>query len=934
MEALVSGQNVYGNIDPGSLDQLFGLLEPFEGFGSAPVTHSQDGSLYVAIEPGKAIPDIAYGMNLKDVNSLTAVLDSLSVSSQALVNGQMQSFSGNVFQIAANIATARGQTVPTASEIVTYFQGLIAIDTSSNLLPIVTASFMAAQLQNDLNNALTDFVTGNTPQYLTELPPPVASNPIDFVLSPTQGELALQEFIDGGVLTETAGNSLSISGKSTAVAAAIRAGFNSNLPAGASPVASGAAIPGLDPSSAQWEAIVAASFLGTLGSSFASVGKAMAVNDPAQVWCMLRYLAGNASADNSGVYKRDYDEGALFGLNGANANSYAQALQDYTVLGEHRNVIISSEQSFGTDPDSATPETAAKLLAAAQQIGLGQAFTAAGPDAVAPPGASPTTLAATFDPEAALITGELYQQYAAVLPPLIVDKLGDVDTSTAPFYVRSTDIFVAPSAMDFSAQYASRSANGTYTLDVSKGDPGQDGAAEAGRNHIVIGMTTGEILVGGAGNDILVAGTGNETLRAGTDTDTLIGGQGNDDLIGSSTGPDLFDIELDQNPNPATAVETIVDATGSGSIYLNGLQIGGLLTSIGPNKWQDASGNIYRFLSQASNPLSAAGGGLAPSEWTGDLQITPASLVGSGNDVLDIAGFNLESAENNPNGFLGIKIASLVSLTFGATAGNATPDPSLQAGGSQSYTVSVGVPSDVAQAITLSLSGASASDFSFESGGGGPVALNSDGTFTVTIPAGETSASFALLNTGDVGGNAALQLTASISDPNDPSDPTISSSPLNFNLVQPTDDPFSTPPSSSLYGGSTIAGVSYFTDLSMSNGQLDQPVAIGTGPSDIVLYGHDESIVGGTGNDTIDASFGYDPGTDGGTDQIIGNGGQDQIFNLAQGGAVKIFADSAEDIATAIQNAQEVPVTSAPGDMITTGGPGTNTTIVVATAMT
>jgi len=63
MEAILSSQNVYGNIDPNSLDQLFGLLEPVEGFGDDALTKHTTGPLYVIIQKGKPIPVIAYGMN-------------------------------------------------------------------------------------------------------------------------------------------------------------------------------------------------------------------------------------------------------------------------------------------------------------------------------------------------------------------------------------------------------------------------------------------------------------------------------------------------------------------------------------------------------------------------------------------------------------------------------------------------------------------------------------------------------------------------------------------------------------------------------------------------------------------------------------------------------------------------------------------------------
>ena len=121
------------------------------------------------------------------------------------------------------------------------------------------------------------------------------------------------------------------------------------------------------------------------------------------------------------------------------------------------------------------------------------------------------------------------------------------------------------------------------------------------------------------------------------------------------------------------------------------------------------------------------------------------------------------------------------------------PAPDFTAGTSQPYTVSVSAPSSSAQTVTvtLALTGAAASDFGLVSGLS-VIPIDSDGTFTVTIPAGDTSASFTLANIGDVGSNATLQLVASMSDPTNQND-TISSAALTQSYVEPASDPFSTP---------------------------------------------------------------------------------------------------------------------------------------------
>jgi hypothetical protein len=168
--------------------------------------------------------------------------------------------------------------------------------------------------------------------------------------------------------------------------------------------------------------------------------------------------------------------------------------------------------------------------------------------------------------------------------------------------------------------------------------------------------------------------------------------------------------------------------------------------------------------------------------------------------------------------------------------------------------------------MTLALSGAPAADFGLDLSGGGIQDLNSNGTFTVTIPAGPTSASFALTNTADVGGNATLELTASVPDGNT----TVTSAPLTQNFVESSStDPFATSPPATLY--------SYYTDyLNYPNDPYDviydfsgldtlgypgTPTVAGSGLDLIVAEGNNEAVEGGAGSDIITADFG-DSGVD------------------------------------------------------------------------
>lgn len=273
-----------------------------------------------------------------------------------------------------------------------------------------------------------------------------------------------------------------------------------------------------------------------------------------------------------------------------------------------------------------------------------------------------------------------------------------------------------------------------------------------------------QMLEGGGTGNGLYAAVGSAGLTAGNGTNALFGGQelggvGNDLLVGGS-GSDTFVFAL---PASAAATETISDKTGNGQIavldaagdmsFLGGTAAQPLAAVIGhTDAWTDNQGTMYAF-----DPTS------------GDLTITNG-LLGSGNEVV-IDDFDVDAATEtiaqggSADGYLGFHLADGIALTAGATTGFDPPPPDFSAGSTQSYTVSVDAASTSAQAVTITLSGAPASDFGLLSGSS-VIPISSDGTFTVTIPAGETSASFALANTADVGGNAALQFSASLIDGN------------------------------------------------------------------------------------------------------------------------------------------------------------------------
>ena len=382
--------------------------------------------------------------------------------------------------------------------------------------------------------------------------------------------------------------------------------------------------------------------------------------------------------------------------------------------------------------------------------------------------------------------------------------------------------------------------------------------------------------------------------------------------------------------------------SGTGGIEVGTMLIGGsasaLLNRTGANTWtgSDGSGGTCLFTLASGNKMT-----ISDTSW--------------GGGTIDINNFDLQAAEKT--GFLGIfleqKIAAVtITPVDGSTSSSqqinqqqsvysedaTTPFvPDFVAGTSESCTVSLDAPTEAPQTITFTLSGAPAADFAVDTGSG-LTSLSSAGTFTVTVSAGEASASFLLENIADVGGNATLQLGASTPDEADSSD-TITGGTITQSYVEPTDNPFAQPASGLLtdLGADTAAGSGncevYSYAPSTVSGGTPGGVNAGNGNNFIDIDDAiSQSFSGGTGNDTINATFGKETSTgdvDGGTDVINGNGGSDivylpAIYSTFNGGqndtppsaAVSVFANTQVSLATAIANANAGVATNAQGDLI------------------
>jgi GH24 family phage-related lysozyme (muramidase) len=341
----------------------------------------------------------------------------------------------------------------------------------------------------------------------------------------------------------------------------------------------------------------------------------------AEVWYQIRYRS-DAKDPNGGLQKRRFYESAVFSLDGS-TSSLAQAEQDYEMLTVHRGTILGKEAAtvfqrnqplqIGVNPDAPT-----STYTVLDEANSNYSLTGGSGGAVDAPA---EVLGTEFYNEGVLIATDLDSLYGSVLPQIDVTNPSDFlypNGGSGSFQVSSTDIFIAESAGPVGMDVDAGAGDGTI--------PG--GAAEAAADHIVMGMTGGETLTGGLGNDIIVAGPGNETLNAGVGSDTLIGGSGND-VLNAGQGADVLDLDFTQNPTPAFAVETIVDASGNGKLYVDGSQIGnGTLTPSGNLTWTD--GNYqYQFIPDSQiAPGDLNGTSFGELDWgpdVGELKITPTA---------------------------------------------------------------------------------------------------------------------------------------------------------------------------------------------------------------------------------------------------------------------------------------------------------------------
>jgi Ca2+-binding RTX toxin-like protein len=406
-------------------------------------------------------------------------------------------------------------------------------------------------------------------------------------------------------------------------------------------------------------------------------------------------------------------------------------------------------------------------------------------------------------------------------------------------------------------------------------------------------------------------------------------------LLSSSAPDDQFVYNI---PTPGTTYsETIDSGSGQGSVWLGAQSfaqlVGGNPLSGTPFTWQDSNGDQYVFTS-------------SPSSSIGTLTISQGLFGGNSGNSITLQNFNLSAAQSSPTGFFGIALPETAAITaVGAT---------FPAGSLQAYTFSVDAPITVAQAITITLSGANSSDFEAVVGNQA-VALTSNGSFTVTLAAGETRISFGLQDvtadngTSDIANGATLQLTASMPNVVSPSGPPIQSTPLSISYLPGAPDASFAPQPTSTINGTVNGGVTTY-----QGDGLDDSIVAGAGPnailasnsgSDIIVGGSGSNTVyGGSGNDQITLNGSQDwvslgngfntvSGSSGGGDTIYGqggdaivsgNGGKDQIF--LGNGTNQIYAGAQTTLPNAIIQGLSGTASGLQGDVLAALD-GTNTIV-------
>ncbi|AEK61661.1 beta strand repeat-containing protein [Collimonas fungivorans] len=365
-----------------------------------------------------------------------------------------------------------------------------------------------------------------------------------------------------------------------------------------------------------------------------------------------------------------------------------------------------------------------------------------------------------------------------------------------------------------------------------------------------------------------VKGSGARIVGSSGDQDTLYGGVGSSTYVLQTLTTGIKD--------------TIDDQDGLGSLYVGSNLINGKGAQTGQqaNSWSDANGTLYQFV-----PLSA-------DAQIGTMLISGGNFIGPGQ--IAINDFDLGKAVTDANGDLGIHLSQEIGLTADTSETNlfangmpANQKADVALGNSQTFTVHALADSTAAQTIQLALSGGGSYALST---GATQTAFN--GKISVTIAAGQDSATFSLIDLSNTNQADAPTLTATYTDTNG----TVTSNTLAITFDHPAADP-STPP--------TVVGTVSTAPVSIDGSKYNYTEFNGDG----LVTGNSggNGILTGDGNSVINGS--------GALDVIIAGNGNNQIYANVQ-----------TDVATALTQAKAAQASGKRGDLISVGN-GNNTIV-------
>jgi Ca2+-binding RTX toxin-like protein len=431
--------------------------------------------------------------------------------------------------------------------------------------------------------------------------------------------------------------------------------------------------------------------------------------------------------------------------------------------------------------------------------------------------------------------------------------------------------------------------------------------------HIFAAPSAGDVAISAQVNpdhsapSLLIAAGGNDTLSGSNADDVLVASTGND-LLEGGAGNDRYDLGA---LNSATNVtDTIDDSDGQGSVWVGGTHLAGGSSSTGSGDnsiWIAGDGTRYVF-----TPL--VGGS---NTNVGTLTISGGSL-GSGDQIV-IDDFDLTKAQGDKSGYLGIHLKRALALGAGdqqLSLSNAllmagTPQTATVANGAtQTFTVYASTVSDKDQIVQIGASGSGEYALSL-----GSQLIPLTGTVDVTIPAGQSRATFTLVDLSNSDQADSVQLTASAADV----DGSVTSNQLTVNFNAPSVGSGNNAPVGTLTSPNIYAAKDGHLYFKYYNEEYNK-YRIVTGNTNSYVYdsGQYDTVIGGSGNDWLDIPELVGSSTSTGMNDVVeGGGGQDTLTSWW--GNNEIYADTKTSIATALAN-RSGQSTEAKGSLIMVGG--------------